>query len=126
MRKALTAKAIDALKPQAKRYEVHDALCPGFSVRVSPQGQKTFNVKYRYGIRQRRLKLGVYPRISLGEAREQAMAALRQVDDGIDPHAVAASSIFASKPSARISFGNMQSRAIEAGGKRNAFSIGNS
>lgn len=87
MRKALTAKTIDALKPQAKRYEVHDALCPGFSIRVSPQGQKTFNVKYRYGIRQRRLKLGIYPRITLGEAREQAMAALRQVDDGIDPHA---------------------------------------
>lgn len=87
MRKALTAKTIDAMKPQPKRYEVHDALCPGFSVRVSPQGQKTFNVKYRYGIRQRRLKLGIYPRISLGEAREQAMLALRQVDDGIDPHA---------------------------------------
>lgn len=87
MRKALTAKTIDALKPQAKRYEVHDALCPGFSVRVSPQGQKTFNVKYRYGIRQRRLKLGIYPRVSLSEARERATAALRQVDDGIDPHA---------------------------------------
>ena len=86
MRKALTAKTIDALKPQAKRYEVHDALCPGFSVRVSPQGQKTFNVKYRYGIRQRRLKLGVYPRISLSDARERAMTALREVDDGIDPH----------------------------------------
>jgi integrase len=86
MRKALTAKTIDALKPQPKRYEVHDALCPGFSVRVSPQGQKTFNVKYRYGIRQRRLKLGIYPRITLGEAREQAMSALRQVDYGIDPH----------------------------------------
>jgi integrase len=86
MRKALTAKTNDALKPREKRYEVPDALCPGFSVRVTPQGQKTFNVKYRYGIRQRRLKLGVYPRITLGEAREQAMAALRQVDDGIDPH----------------------------------------
>jgi integrase len=87
MRKALTAKTIDALKPQAKRYEVHDALCPGFSVRISPLGGRTFYVRYRYGIRQRRLKLGVYPRISLGEAREQAMATLRQVDDGMDPYA---------------------------------------
>lgn len=86
MRKALTAKTIDALKPQAKRYEVHDALCPGFSVRVTPTGRVTFCIKYRYGVRQRRLKLGVYPRTTLGEAREQAMAALRQVDDGIDPH----------------------------------------
>jgi hypothetical protein len=29
MRKALTDKALDALKPQAKRYEVHDLYCPG-------------------------------------------------------------------------------------------------
>lgn len=33
MRKALTDKALDALKPQAKRYEVHDLYCPGLIVR---------------------------------------------------------------------------------------------
>lgn len=85
MRQALTAKALDALKPQAKRYEVHDVYCPGMSVRVSARGQKVFTVKFRYGLAQKRMKLGVYPRISLATAREKAIDILRQVDEGIDP-----------------------------------------
>lgn len=87
MRKALTAKTIEALKPGPKRYDVHDALCPGLSVRVGQGGLKTFTVKYRYGLKQRRLRLGVHPRISLVQAREKALAALRNVDEGIDPAA---------------------------------------
>ena len=83
--KALTNKTLEALKPIAKRYEVHDLLCPGMSVRVSAQGQKVFSVKFRYGLNQKRMKLGVYPRITLATAREKAMDILRQVDEGIDP-----------------------------------------
>jgi len=83
--KALTNKTLEALKAQAKRYEVHDLLCPGMSVRVSAQGQKVFSVKFRYGLNQKRMKLGVYPRITLATAREKAMDILRQVDEGIDP-----------------------------------------
>ena len=85
MQKALTNKSIEALKPQAKRYEVHDLYCPGMSVRVSTQGTRVFSVKFRYGIAQKRMKLGVYPRISLGTAREKAVDILRLVDEGIDP-----------------------------------------
>ena len=87
MRKALSAKAIDAFKPQGKRYEVHDLLCPGFSLRVFPTGRKVFTVKYRYGLKQRRLPIGVHPRISLVQAREKALEALRLLDEGIDPAA---------------------------------------
>lgn len=85
MQKALTNKTLEALKPQGKRYEVHDLHCPGMSVRVSAQGQKVFSVKFRYGLDQKRMKLGVYPRITLATAREKAMDILRQVDEGIDP-----------------------------------------
>lgn len=85
MQKALTNKTLEALKPQSKRYEVHDLHCPGMSVRVSAQGQKVFSVKFRYGLDQKRMKLGVYPRITLATAREKAMDILRQVDEGIDP-----------------------------------------
>lgn len=87
MRKALSAKAIEAFKPQVKRYEVHDLLCPGFSLRVFPTGRKVFTLKYRYGLTQRRLPIGVHPRISLAEARNKALEALRLVDEGIDPAA---------------------------------------
>jgi integrase len=85
MRKYLTDKTLAALKPEARRYEVHDLHCPGLSVRVSPEGRKTFTIKYRYGAKQKRQTIGVYPRYSLAEAREKAMAALRQVGDGVDP-----------------------------------------
>jgi len=85
MRKALTDKTLDALKPAERRYEVHDLHCPGLSVRVSPEGRKTFTIKYLYGPKQKRQTIGVYPRYTLAEARAKAMAALRQVDDGVDP-----------------------------------------
>lgn len=85
MRKVLTAKTIDALKGKEKRYDIHDLLCPGFSVRVSENGRKVFSIKYRFGIEQKRVTLGSYPRLSLATAREKAMDILRQVDDGIDP-----------------------------------------
>ena len=87
MRKALSVKAIEAFKPKVKRYEVHDLLCPGFSLRVFPTGRKVFTVKYRYGLTQRRLPIGVHPRISLADARNKAMEALRLVDEGFDPAA---------------------------------------
>ena len=85
MQKVLTAKTLDALKPAAKRYEVHDLHCPGLTVRVSVGGQKVFSVKFRYGLKQKRQKLGVYPRITLATARDKAIDILRQVDEGIDP-----------------------------------------
>lgn len=87
MRKALNAKAVEAFKPLEKRYEVHDLLCPGFSLRIFPTGKKVFNLKYRYGQKQRRLALGIYPRLTLAQARDKAIDALRMVDDGIDPAA---------------------------------------
>ena len=87
MRKALNAKAIEAFKPKADRYEIHDLLCPGFSLRVFPTGKKVFSLKYRFGLKQRRLVLGVYPRLTLAQARDKAIEALRLVDDGIDPAA---------------------------------------
>lgn len=85
MQRALTDKTIEALKPQEKRYEVHDLRCPGMSLRVERSGRKTFTIKFRYGVEQKRMKLGVYSRLSLATAREKAVELLRQVDEGIDP-----------------------------------------
>lgn len=85
MKKALTAKTLDALKGKEKRYDVHDLHCPGLSVRVSENGRKVFSVKFRFGLEQKRITLGVYPRLSLATAREKAIDLLRQADEGIDP-----------------------------------------
>jgi integrase len=85
MQKAITTKTVEALKAAAQRYEVHDLICPGLTLRVSPSSRKTFNVKFRHGLQQKRMTLGVYPRMTLATAREKALDILRQVDEGIDP-----------------------------------------
>ena len=85
MRKALTEKTVSALKPKSKRYEVRDVHLPGFGVRVSKGGRKTFFNCYRYGVEQRRDTLGVYPRVTLAKARAKALESLRLIDEGIDP-----------------------------------------
>src|SRR5260221_3906133 len=85
MRKALTDKTVEALKSGPKRYEVHDLHCPGLIVRVSPEGRKTFNAKFRYGTTQKRMTLGVYPIVGLARAREKVRAALGVVSEGGDP-----------------------------------------
>ncbi len=43
---------------------------PGFGLRVSQGGQKTWVVMYRAGGRKRRLKLGTFPLMGLADARE--------------------------------------------------------
>ncbi|RIA46567.1 site-specific recombinase XerD [Hephaestia caeni] len=85
MRKALTDKTIQALKPRKGVYDIHDMHCPGLTVRVFESGLRSFALRYRYGTKQRRYGLGRYPVVSLVKAREKAIEALRQVEEGIDP-----------------------------------------
>ena len=40
----LTARYLDLLKPQRKRYEVFDTIVPGFAIRVTPAGDGTVPV----------------------------------------------------------------------------------
>ncbi len=76
---------IRKLKGGAERVEVWDAKLPGFGIRVSPSGTKSFVLLYRFCGSPRRLTLGRYPVLGLGEARQLARDALNQVTRGIDP-----------------------------------------
>ncbi|GLK50876.1 integrase [Maricaulis virginensis] len=58
---------------------------PGFGVRVSPKGRKTYTVQYRKGGRTRRVSLGVHGAITPDEARGLAQQTLAQVAQGKDP-----------------------------------------
>ena len=68
-----------------ERMEVWDGGMPGFGVRVSKTGTKTFILVYRHRGRPRRLSLGRWPIVSLAKARQKARAALQTLDDGNDP-----------------------------------------
>lgn len=65
--------------------EVWDEQIPGFGMRVSKTGTKSFILLYRHRGRARRFTLGRYPVLTLAAARDKAIDALRQVRDGVDP-----------------------------------------
>ncbi|MEX0960246.1 MAG: integrase arm-type DNA-binding domain-containing protein [Burkholderiales bacterium] len=79
----LTDVAVRSTKPQAKIVRLFDG--GGLYLEVSPAGGKWWRLKYRFGGKEKRLALGVYPDVSLKAAREKRDAFRKQVAAGIDP-----------------------------------------
>ena len=70
MAKILTAKAIEAMKPDpVQRLEVPDAAMPGLYLVVQPGGARSWAFRHRVGGKPRKLTIGRYPAIGLAEAR---------------------------------------------------------
>jgi integrase len=57
----------------------------GMYMEISPKGGKWWRLKYWFGGKERRMSLGVYPDVSLADAREKREEARRKVAAGIDP-----------------------------------------
>ena len=86
MRKALTAAAVERMRPPAKgQIEIFDRGYPGLLLRVSYGGGKAFAMFYRHGGKLKRLTLGWHPAMTLAEAREAWRDARRLVALGQDP-----------------------------------------
>lgn len=79
----LTNTAIQRAKPAAKSMRLFDE--KGLYLEVAPSGGKWWRLKYRYQGKEKRLSLGVYPDVSLKDARDRRDAARKQVANGIDP-----------------------------------------
>lgn len=88
-KKVLTDRALKALKPAAsgKRYDVMDGVVPGFGVRVTDKGQRTFILVARYPGAENptRRALGEYGVITLEAAREKARDWIKMIQRGADP-----------------------------------------
>ena len=82
----LTDAKIRNAKPQAKPYKLTDG--EGMFLLVHPNGGKYWRLKYRFAGRERILALGVYPEVSLGEARELRLMARKALAAKQDPGAV--------------------------------------
>jgi integrase len=80
----LTAKWLETVEVE-DRTDFWDEGITAFGVRVSPEGRKSFFLMYWNSGRRRRLKLGEFPRLSLAQARKEAMAKLGDLARGIDP-----------------------------------------
>ena len=85
----LTTKFAEAVRPQKDRQAAHpDGQVPGLELRVSPGGRKVWSFRYRTAEgRQRRMSLGQFPSVDLGDARDRAFKVLASVSDGKDPAA---------------------------------------
>lgn len=87
-RKRFTARFVDGIKPpESGRADYWDEAVPGFGLRVSETGRKTWTLLYRpKGSKVvRRLTIGTLDRMSLADAREEARDALRDAAKGKDP-----------------------------------------
>ena len=62
-----------------------DTDLPGFGLRVTAAGAKTFIADYRHGGRKRRFAVGRYGPVTVDEARKLAKQALYAVAKGEDP-----------------------------------------
>lgn len=83
----LTVVAIRNAAPREKLYRLADG--SGLHVEVMPNGAKYWRLRYRYpaGGKEKMLGLGVFPDVTLAEAREAAGVARRTLANGIDPSA---------------------------------------
>ena len=84
-----------------------DGRLPGFGLRLSASGRKSWILLYRSGRHPRRLTLGTYPILGLADARAQAKEALATVVGGGDPAMVKRADRSA------ISFGELADDYIE-------------
>lgn len=73
---------IKSLAPKSKRYEVYDAKQPGFGLRISASGRKSWIIIGRQNGRKIRATIGTYPTLSLAAARVQATAAAHEMLTG--------------------------------------------
>ena len=79
----LTDTAIRNAKPAEKAKKLFDG--GGLYLEVAPSGGKWWRLKYRFGGKEKRLSLGVYPDVSLKDARERRDEARKLLANEIDP-----------------------------------------
>lgn len=82
----LTDAMIRNAKPGPKAVRIFDER--GLYLEVAPSGGKWFRFKYMFGGKEKRISLGVYPDVSLKQARERREEARKKVADGVDPSEV--------------------------------------
>jgi integrase len=86
---SLTDKTIRDAKPRATVYRLRDSnvVCRGFGVTVAPSGAKAFFLSFTSPEdgKRKQVALGVFPAVSLREARLKAAETRALVDAGKDP-----------------------------------------
>lgn len=82
---ALSDTAIRNAKPAEKAVKITDG--DGLYLLVQPSGAKWWRFDYRFAGKRKTLSMGVYPEVSLKQARERRDEARKLVAAGVDPSA---------------------------------------
>ena len=98
----LSATQVEKAKPQEKDYKLPDG--NGLYLLVKTSGARYWRLKYRFTGKERLLAIGVYPDVSLKDARLAKDEARRQLAQGIDPSAEKQAHKLAGNQSAANSF----------------------
>ena len=79
---SLTKLGIKTAKPGLKTRRLFDG--GGLYLEISPSGGKWWRYKYRHGGKEKRISLGVYPKVDLLQARASHLEARKLLDKGFD------------------------------------------
>lgn len=90
-------------KPREKAFKLADG--GGLHLVVRPNGSKLWRLKYRLHGREKLLSFGIYPVVSLADARRRRDDAKRLLTEGTDPGAAKKQQKLAAKLSASNTFG---------------------
>jgi integrase len=82
-RDRLSDAKVRSAKPAAQPYKLYDG--GGLFLLVHPNGSRYWRLKYRFGYKEKLFAIGVYPDVTLSEARAKALDARRIVSEGADP-----------------------------------------
>lgn len=80
---SLNARQVDTIKPKEKIFKLTDG--GGLYLQVNPNGSKYWRMKYRYAGKEKKLSFGIYPDISLAEARTKRDEARKVLANDKDP-----------------------------------------
>lgn len=80
---SLTDTIIRNAKPRANPYKLYDS--DGLFLLVTPNGGKWWRLKFRYGGKEKSLSLGIYPSVTLKEARVRRDQERKNIAFNIDP-----------------------------------------
>ncbi len=83
MPKSLSDVAVRNAKPKPKPYKMSDG--DGLFLLITPAGGKYWRMKYFFGAKEKLLALGVFPDVSLADARERRAQARKVIAAGKDP-----------------------------------------
>src|SRR5579884_811475 len=83
MPRSLSDSKVRNAKPRMKPYKIADG--EGLFLCITPSGGKYWRLKYFFGGKEKLLALGVYPEITLADARERRAQARKSLAMGQDP-----------------------------------------